>query len=134
MPNYRGIYSQILQAIEKHPNVELTIHELADITGFSTTQVSNGLSRITLNNLLPELKRTDRGVYVYATDIECDAWQPVSLKARKLIQDSPTKSMTLKQLAKELDCHENYVHVAIELANKAVTGSKIRREVRYVIN
>lgn len=134
MSNYQGIYHQIMTAIEDHPNVELTLGGIAELAELTTVQAANGLSRIMLQGLMPQLTRTSRGIYVYAVDIEVDKWVPTGEKALALIRKSPTKSLTLQELAKELDCHENYVHVAIERANKLTCGTRIKRQVRYAID
>lgn len=121
--------SVISQFIE-HEGVELSIVELMSMTCMNRNLVSASIVRIMKGNKLNNLVRTGYGRYTFKPNDDTKIHETAVQKLHGLFNE--VDSIGLKEIAKELDVHENYVHELVTKVRRRY-GVKVQRRVIYEV-
>lgn len=121
--------SVISQFIE-HEGIELSIVELMSMTCMNRNLVSASIVRIMKGNKLNNLVRTGYGRYTFKPSDDTKIHETAVQKLHRLF--SEVDSIGLKEIAKELDVHENYVHELVTKVRRR-HGVKVQRKVIYEV-
>ena len=121
--------SVISQFIE-HEGIELSIVELMSMTCMKRNLVSASIVRIMKGNKLNNLVRTGYGRYTFKPNDDTKIHETAVQKLHRLLNEAD--SIGLKEIAKELDVHENYVHELVTKVRRRY-GVKVQRKVIYEV-
>jgi hypothetical protein len=110
--------------------VELSIVELMSMTCMNRNLVSASIARIMKGDKLNNLVRTGYGRYTFKPNDDTKIHETSAQKLYRLF--SEVGSMGLKEIAKELDVHENYVHELVTKVRRR-HGVKVQRKVIYEV-
>ena len=113
-----------------HEGVELSIVELMSMTCMNRNMVSSSIARIMKGDKLNNLVRTGYGRYTFKPNDDTKIHETSVQKLYRMFNE--VDSIGLKEIAKELDVHENYVHELISKVRRR-HGVKVQRKVIYEV-
>lgn len=120
----------IIKQFIEHEGVELSIVELMSLTGMNRNIISASIARIMKGNKLNNLVRTGYGRYTFKPNDDTKIHETAAQKLHRLFNE--VDSIGLKEIAKELDVHENYVHELVSKVRRRY-GVKVKRRVIYEV-
>ncbi|AUS01742.1 winged helix-turn-helix DNA-binding domain protein [Vibrio phage 1.291.O._10N.286.55.F6] len=119
----------ISQFIESE-GVELSVELLVMLTKMPANTVRVSITRIMKGNKLNNLVRTGYGRYTFKPNDYTKIHETSTQKLHRLLNE--VDSIGLKEIAKELDVHENYVHELVSKVRRRY-GVKVQRKVIYEV-
>lgn len=120
----------IIKQFIEHEGIELSIAELMNLTGMNRNIISASIARIMRGNKLNNLVRTGYGRYTFKPNDDTKIHETAAQKLHRLFDE--VDSIGLKEIAKELDVHENYVHELVSKVRRRY-GVKVKRRVIYEV-
>ncbi len=120
----------IIKQFIEHEGIELSIVELMSLTGMNRNIISASIARIMRGNKLNNLVRTGYGRYTFKPNDDTKIHETAAQKLHRLFDE--VDSIGLKEIAKELDVHENYVHELVSKVRRRY-GVKVKRRVIYEV-
>lgn len=120
----------IIKQFIEHEGVELSIVDLMNLTGMSRSIISASITKIMQFNKINNLVRTGRGRYTFKPNDDTKIHETAAQKLHRLFNE--LDSIGLKEIAKELDVHENYVHELVSKVRRRY-GVKVKRRVIYEV-
>lgn len=120
----------IIKQFIEHEGIELSIAELMNLTGMNRNIISASIARIMRGNKLNNLVRTGYGRYTFKPNDDTKIHETAAQKLHRLFNE--VDSIGLKEIAKELDVHENYVHELVSKVRRRY-GVKVQRRVIYEV-
>lgn len=120
----------IIKQLIEHEGIELSIAELMNLTGMNRNIISASIARIMRGKKLNNLVRTGYGRYTFKPNDDTKIHETAAQKLHRLFNE--VDSIGLKDIATELDVHENYVHELVSKVRRRY-GVKVQRKVIYEV-